>query len=198
MSETVERQDTNPEVEEQKVDVSELIARLERLEGSNKRLLDESKQWKSKYQNVKNEVEERERTVLEQNNDFKGLYEKTLGEVETLKGQLMDVKKSGLETSLKYEVAKHGSDAEDVDILLAAVKTKKKDLLGFDAEVGQWKGVDAAIDELRKSNSGLFKSSLPGTVNGRPQPAVEKERTVDDLINEDPAAVLKEALSQIL
>lgn len=199
MSENVEGQDQKPEeVEERTVDVEALVQRVEALENSKERLLAESKQWKAKYQTVKNEVEQRETEVLAQSNDFKGLYEKTLSQVEELKGELLNEKKGKLETGLKYEVAKYGKDAEDVDILLAAVKTKKRDVVGYDADAGSWQGVDSAIDELRRSNPGLFKTSVPGMENGRPQAAVPKEVTIEEQIASDPNDVLTKALGQLL
>lgn len=198
MSENVEGHDQVPEGDEvrkvQQVDVDALTERLEKLEQSNKRLLDESKSWKAKYQSVKSDVEERENQALKESNDFKGLYEKTLAQVEELKNNYHEVQKASFDTALKYEVAKHGSDAEDTDILLAAVKTKKRDLLGFDKDLKQWKGVDLAIDELRTSNPGLFRRNVPGLENGRPQTNVPKEQTLDDRIADDPMSVFKEVL----
>lgn len=200
MSENVEGQDQTPEMEskEPEVNVSELVSRVERMEQSNKRLLDESKTWKQKYQNVRSEQEEKETQVLAEKNDFKGLWEKSQQEIGALKDELIDSKKNSLETALQFEVAKFGKDAEDTDILLAAVKTKKRDVLGFDKEAKKWQGVDVAVEELRKSNPGLFKSTVPGMETGRPGSAVEKEKTVEELINEDPMAVLKTQLAKIL
>lgn len=198
MSETVEGQELNPEKVEQKVDVDALTNRLDSLEKSNQRLLDESKTWKSKYQNVKSEVEQKETEVLAQNNDFKGLWEKSEAEKQVLRDELVETKKSGLETSLQFEVAKYGKDAEDTDILLAAVKTKKRDVLGYDKDSRKWQGVDVAVEELRKTNPGLFLNTIPGMENGRPQSAVEKTKTVDERIDEDPLSVLNEALLEII
>ncbi|MEE8323966.1 MAG: hypothetical protein V3R57_10120, partial [Candidatus Bathyarchaeia archaeon] len=136
--------------------------------------------------------------VLAEKNDFKVLWEKSQQEIGALKDELIDSKKNSLETALQFEVAKFGKDAEDTDILLAAVKTKKRDVLGFDKEAKKWQGVDVAVEELRKSNPGLFKSTVPGMETGRPGSAVEKEKTVEELINEDPMAVLKTQLAKIL
>lgn len=199
MSENVEGHDAKSEgKEKEQVDTQDLVQRLEGLERSYNRVLDESKTWKSKYQNAKAEADKREHAQLEESNDFKGLYEKTLAQVDDLKTLVQQEKKSKLETSLKYEVAKHGKNARDLDILLAAVKTKKKDLLGYDAENEQWKGVDVAVEDLRRMGLGLFEDNTPGMESGRPQAIVPKEKTVDDLIEEDASAVLRDALKQIL
>lgn len=202
MSEAVEGHDTKPEGEQEQktVNVDEVLGRLETLEKSNKRLLDESKTWKSKYQSVKSEVEEREHTQLRESNDFKGLYEKTLEQVSTLKDELKGVKMNSLETSLQYEVAKHAQDARDVDLLLNAVKTKKQGLLGYDKEANQWKGVDIAIDELRtdRNTDFLFKRDTPGHEDGRANAIVPKEKTIDEIIDEDPMAALRSVIGDVL
>ena len=194
-----EVQNEQPEGEqEQKVDNSELMAQLKRLEASNKRVVEESKSWKAKYQNVKAEVEQKETEQLQASNDFKGLYEKTLEEKQRLEEESANSKKSALETTLKYEVAKNAKDADDMDILLAAIKVKKKDLLGYDKENGQWLGVKEAIDELRTENSGLFVKDKPGMVNGRPGAIVSKDKTIEEQIAEDPTGVLNSALKDLL
>jgi hypothetical protein len=200
MSEVVEGQAAAPEevVAKEQVNVDDIVSRMEKLENSNKRLLEESKTWKSKYQSVRTEVDQKETEALEQSNDFKGLYEKSQSTISELKGDLMETKKSSLDTALKFEVAKHGKDAEDTEILLAAVKTKQRANLGFDKESSSWVGVDLAVEELRKSNPGLFRSEVPGMISGRPGSTVPKEKTVDELIADDPNSVLEEALKQIL
>lgn len=200
MSEVVEGQSTEPEKVEDKetVDVETLTQRLEALENSNQRLLSESKQWKNKYQSVRSEADKKEQEAMAQSNDFKGLYERSLSQIDELKNELVGEKKGKLETGLKYEVAKYGKDAEDMDILLAAVKTKKRDVVGYDTEADSWRGVDSAVDELRKSNPGLFRSSVPGMENGRPRAAVPKEQTIEEKIAESPNGVLEDALKALL
>jgi len=194
-----EKQEVKPEGEQEpKVDVDALVKRMESLESSNQRLLTESKSWKAKYQNVNSEVEKKQTEEMQQANDFKGLWEKSQVDIAELKDIVKDTKRSSLETTLKYEVAKNAKDAEDTDILLAAVKMKKKDLLGYDKETETWKGVDSAIDELRASNPGLFIQDKPGMINGRPKSTIPKEKTVEEQILEDPTAVLNEAITELL
>ena len=199
MSEQViaEEQTQKPEGEEKgTIDVEALAKKLERLESSNQRLLEESKSWKAKYQGVKSEVEQQQTEQMQEANDFKGLYEKAMQKAQTLEETLKEEKRSALESTLKYEVAKNAKDAEDTDIVLAALKMKKKDMLGYDREQGVWKGVSEAIEDLRITNPGLFRHEKPGMESGRPQKVPEK--TVDELISENPSAVLSEVLKDIL
>lgn len=195
----VEQPEAKPEGEQQQLEkFDELVSRVESVEGLNQRLLDESKKWKTKYQDMRSEIEEEKTQKMQEKNDFKGLYEKTLDEANALRDAVKMEKKSSLETTLKYEVAKNARDAEDTDLLLAAIKLKKKDLLGYDNDTGTWKGVGDAIDDLRVSNPGLFVQDKPGMVNGRPQSAVVKDKTVEELVAEDPNSVLNNALKELL
>lgn len=198
MSTQVAEEQKAPEQVKESMAAEELLARMERLEKSNQRLLDESKTWKAKYQSIKSESEEKQTQQMQEANDFKGLYEKTLEKAKSLEEAIKLEKKTALENTLKYEVAKNAKDAEDTDLLLAAIKLKKKDLLGYDSDNGLWKGVDLAIDELRVSNPGLFVKDKPTMINGRPQSAVTKEKTMDELILENPNSVLNSVLSELL
>lgn len=194
-----EPQESKPEGEQGRDErLDEAWENIERLESSNRRLLDESKSWKTKYQGVQSKVEEQQTAQMQEKSDFKGLYENQLEKVETLQGELRSQQKNGLESTLKYEVAKYAKDAEDTDIVLAALKIKQKDLLGYDRESGTWKGVNDAVDALRVSNPGLFIKDKPGMINGRPQSAVPKDKTVDELIQENPNSVLTVALEELL
>lgn len=184
--------------QEEKIDVEAVMQKLKSLEQSNERLLDESKAWKSKYQSIRGEVEQSQNEELKQKNDFKGLYEKTLNEKEELLDTLRNEKKANLESTLKYEVAKNARDAVDTDLLLAAIKLKKKDQIGYDNDTGSWRGIDSAVADFRTEMPSLFSQDKPGMVNGRPKSALPKEKTVDERILDEPDTVLKEALAQML
>lgn len=198
MTEVVEGQEPNPEEEKtEQIDVGALTARMEKLEQSNTRLLDESKSWKAKYQGVKSEVEQRETEQLAASNDFKGLYEKAMGQVADLKEDLVTTKKKGLKSTLKYEVAKHAKDAIDVDDIIHNIN-RNPDGIAYDKDKGVWEGIGDSIAELRAKKSHLFDTGKVRMENGRPGNIVPKEKSIDDLINEDPMGVLAEAFKQIL
>ena len=175
-----------------------LEERLDRLEQSNQRLLDESKSWKSKYQSVKSQAEERETEAMKQTNDFKGLYEKTLEQVDALKTGLVSEKKDNLEKTLRYQVASSAKDAEDMDLLVAAVKMKKKDLIAYNGDNGKYDGVDDAINDLRQTNPGLFSVNKPSMMGGRPGSAISKDKSHEERLAENPRAVLNDEIAELL
>jgi len=196
MSDQAEPQGQNPEQgnggNEPQINVSELQARMERLESSNSRLLEESKAWKNKYQNVKSEAEERETLAMQESNDFKGLYEKAQNELAEMKQAQAEVKRDNLKSSLRYEVAKGAKDSLDVDMLVNYVAGSE--FIAYDQEAKQWKGIDDAIGAARKEKSFLFDRERVGMANGRPSDQPPKEKSARERLADDPKAVLNELL----
>jgi len=188
--------DKKPELEKKNDDaINSMTARLDQLESSNKRLLEESKAWKSKFQNVKSEVEQRETDQLKENDDFKGLYERKSQEVEDMKGELLSSRKSGLKSTLKYEVARHAKDAFDVDTVIYNL-SKKSDSFAYNKEESSWEGVGEAINDLRKDQDYLFSKDKISMETGRP--AKVKEKNTEQVIDENPSAALNSLLEKML
>ena len=183
--------DTAPQI-----DVNELAQRVEQLESSKARLLEESKTWKSKYQSAKAEQEQKETQAMQESNDFKGLYEKAQQDVMELKQRIESDKTESLKSSLRYEVAKNAKDAQDVDLLVNVVAGS--DLIAYDHEAKQWKGITDAVGAARKEKSFLFDRERVGLANGRPANEPPKEKSVREKLAEDPNAVLNDVLGKFL
>lgn len=203
-TEKTESQETG---KEQKVDLEALQARMDRLEtknseleSRNSRLLKESKDWKARFHSKVSENEKEKVDKMQEANDFKGLWERSQEDTQKLKQENEAERTLRLETELKFEVASHARDAEDLDLVVYAMKKRKKDLLGYDSETKQWKGVKEAVNELRSEDgtSRLFGSEKPGMISGRPQSAVPKQKTVEELIEENPNAVLTGLVTQLV
>jgi len=182
----------------------ELIKRLEALEAHNaklestkERLLNDSKDWKRKYQSVKSETESKVQAQLEEQNDFKGLYERGNDKIMELTEELNKTKRNSLKSALKFEVSKNATDAQDVDLLLSAIQGKKEQI-AYDSESDQWQGVGEVIGELRTEKPFLFKKDKTGMVNGRPSNEPPKEKSVRDILKENPEAALEVALGDFL
>lgn len=193
VNEVVTGQSTN-EVGGQKQQ-DDVLSRLEKLESYNEKLLSETKQWRQKYKGLKTEVEEKDTMRMQEGNDFKGLYEKTLEELSVTKATVAEKERSAIKSSFKYEAAKYAPDTVDSELLIAALNSKKN-VVAYDSEEG-WKGIDSAIGELRKEKPYLFNSEKMGMINGRPQAVAVKEKTIEEALDEDTSGVLAGALSQL-
>jgi len=179
------------------VDVNALMSRLDKLESHNANLTNDVKEWRTKAKAVKTEMESKEQERMHESNDFKGLYEKSVNEVAEMKNTLLNQKKVGLRNTFNYEVAKHAGDAQDTDLLIAALNSKSSSV-AYDNENDSWQGIPDAITELRTEKPFLFKTDKPGMVSGRPQTVPVKEQTLDEAMMEDSSGILAKAIGQLL
>lgn len=141
--------------QEQKVDVEALMARLEKLETTNSRLLDESKGYKSKYQELRGQVEKNEKEALDGAENWKELLERERDEKHQIQQTLNDHKKSVIKKDLYFQVAKHAPDAFDVNDIITAIP---KDQLQIDEENLSVGGVDTLVNELKANKPYLFNN----------------------------------------
>ena len=137
------------------------------LKATNDRLLNESKTNKERAQRAETELASLKQKSLQDQGQFKDLYESEKQKNETLmKSVVMNAVKSG--------VSEAGSKQGLVSVD-AAMKLGNANLLQFDTEASQVQGVDAFMDDLKKSHPYLFKASgSPGfnpTVPGGTPPA---------------------------
>ena len=180
---------------EQTANVDELMSRLDKLEAHNRNLTADVKQWREKAKSARTEMESKETERMQEANDFKGLYEKSMEQINELRSQINDEKKVNLKKSFHLEVAKYGADAQDADLLVAALNSKS-DRVAYDKDANKWEGIPEAISELKSEKPFLFRQEQPTMVSSRPQQIVDKERTLEDEIRDNPSAVLDAALKK--
>ena len=172
MSEELHNQDESQEVnEEQKpteeqVDVQALLKRVEQLEASKERILEESKQYKNKYRELRNNVETEQKQKLEESENWKELLDIEKNRAHTLNEELASTKKRVLKKELNFQVARYASDAFDVDDVINSLP---KDMIEIDQESLSVKGVDTAVSFLKEKKPYLFNTGKkPGMASSRP------------------------------
>ena len=172
--ESVTTTEPNGEVESKKeVDVESLVQRLEQLESTNKRILDESKQYKEKYRSLRTEVEGKEQKQLEDNENWKELLDMEKNKTHGLNEQLQQFKKTALKKELEAQVARKAPDAFDVDDV---IRSLPKDAISIDEEALTIKGIDEAISTVRESKHYLFKQDkTSGQTAARPAGQLDKK-----------------------
>lgn len=136
----------------------------------SERLLEESKQWKSRALAAEKEKAELEKARLKEKEDFKALYEKEKSERETLFKQVMQEK-------LKSKVTEVAAKAGCVDVE-ALIKLGNKELLQFDDSTFELHGAETFIEEAKKSKPYLFSQAKPQTVNPATPGGMEKQKTL--------------------
>jgi len=163
----------------QEIDVKLLMERMEKLEATNSRLLEESKANKSKYQGLKSEVEAKEKEQLTDNEQWKELLEIEKNKRSEFETQLKETKKTVLQKELNFKVASSAKDAHDVTDIINALP---RDLISIDDENLSINGVDEAVNKVRELKPWLFDTDKKsGQASGRPV----VDNTTEDLRTEE-------------
>lgn len=156
----------NPEGEKQAPNSIE--ERLNQLESTNKRLLNESKEWQKKYQLVKEDVDKKEKETLSAKEDWKGLLEKEKKTREELASKLNSMKNKTIHKALEFEIAKYAPDAQDFDLLKKAIPVDVISAVEQDDDI-LLEGVKEAIEKLKSEKPFMFKpKQIPGMAQGKP------------------------------
>lgn len=165
----------NPELE-----LEAIMARMQKLEDTNMRLLEESKSNKGKYQGLKTEVEEKEKSQLTENEQWKELLDIEKNKSSQYETQLKDTRKSVLQKELNFKVASLAKDAHDVNDIIGALP---KDLISIDDDALTINGVDEAVNKVRENKPWLFVTETKaGMPSSRPIIGnIETEITNEDI-----------------
>lgn len=100
------------------VDVNEVMKRLEQLESSYNRVLEESKSHKSKAQEYKSKLDEIEKKGIEQSGDVQKQIEYERKSREEKEKENKRLKASILQQKLKERVSAYAKDVHDLDDFL--------------------------------------------------------------------------------
>lgn len=160
------------------LDVETLMARMQKMEDTNARLLEESKNNKQKYQGLKSEVEEKEKHSLTENEQWKELLEIEKNKRSEIEVALKDTRKSVLQKELNFKVASIAKDAHDVGDIINALP---RDLISIDDEALTINGVSEAVNQVRETKPWMFatetKSGMP---SARPVMGNVKQELTDE------------------
>lgn len=154
--------------------VEERLAKMESyvktLEKSNSRLLKESKEHKDKHQSVLSEMEKKVSDEAVKKGDDKKLVELLQGKLKVQEEKLNRLASKNIEKTLKFELTKHASDAQDIELLKKALPMDM--ISGSEADDDyEITGVKEAIDKLRTDMPYLFKAkNVPAMASGKPNP----------------------------
>lgn len=171
-----------------------LLERIEKLEATNKRLLEESKGFKEKYKSVATEVEEKEKKIALEKGDLQKLLEMERNKVQQVSGEAQKLRESVLKSTIRQTVAKHAVDVHDHDDLLNQPSFSHILKEAIDPEnltVDEDK-VKEYVTEVLKAKPYMKKNSQmpgvvtkkPGMANGSSQKTVEQMtgKEIEDLI----------------
>lgn len=186
-----EKQETVTETSD--IDVKSLMARMEQLEQTNQRILDESKQYKNKYRSLRDEVESKEKQKLEESENWKELLDREKNEKSQLAEMVKTYKSKTLKQNINFEVARLAPNAFDINDV---INNLPKDMLQIDEENLSVKGIDAAVNYVKEKKPFLFNTKQASAmVTDRPN-ADNGQVSFDKLSKQDQDRLFAEALKQ--
>ena len=175
-----EGQQTQGEAQETQVSVeqfNQLREQLEKFQSTNERLLQESKEYKSKYSSLRTEVESKQQAELVEKENWKELLEIEKNNRFEIEEQAKALRKTALKKELNYSVARHASDAYDVEDVINALPT---DVVSIDEENLKVVGVEDAVNKLKETKPHLFRpKDVPAMMNSKPNIGATEKLTYE-------------------
>lgn len=142
--------------------------RLSQLEKTNQRLLNESKDYKTKYQSIKDEQDKKEKENLTQKENWKALLDKERQERDAERSQFQTFKKHNLSKLLEYEILKHAPDVQDVNLVKQALPVDMITAFEEDNEI-KFSGIKEGLEKIKKEKTFLFKAqNIPQMTSAKP------------------------------
>ena len=171
-----------------------LKSELEKLKATNERLLQESKDYKSKFSTLKTSLEQETKSKLEKEQDWKALLEQERASNQTLNENLKQMKKATLRKALDFEVSKWAKDAYDIEDVIGSLD---HDLVKIDEENLSILGVEEAVNTLRTKKNYLFNSGKkPSMIDDRPGFNKPEKKDPSKLTINESIATLRELMSE--
>ena len=182
------------QAEKPELDVEKLMARVEQLESSYNRVLDESKNWKSKYRGLRDQVEQTETKKLEESENWKELLDIEKNKAHELSAQLNHFKKETLKQKIHFEAAKHAPDAFDISDVITNLP---QEMLSVDEESLTVKGIGEAIGLVKEKKPWLFNNQKSHGM-AQKRPVGESGRSsYEDLTQSEKDDLFAKALSEL-
>lgn len=179
--ENVEGQAKGSEGSKPNVKVEDLMAEIQQLKASRDRILEESKGYKNKYQEVAGALDAIEREKLEKEGKTEEILLKERDEKAKLMESLKALKSKTLKANVVSTLAKLAKDAHSIDDLLSL---KQASMIEYDEESLEplQETVEKFVNTLREEKPYLFGSKkVTPMADGKPSGEVtNKKTTIED------------------
>jgi len=186
MSKEVEGQlATGEGLESQKpvLDAESLAKKLEELEQTNKRLLEESKRYKKTAKEIESEKERLEREKAEKDGNAQKLLEMERERAKKLSDEFSGLRKKTMEANVRSAFSKYASEVQSIDMLMRVPEFayildegKDEDNLTVASDA-----VQRYVDAVLEAHPYLRKTSTPSTFNKPPQTPIGKKKSLADM-----------------
>jgi hypothetical protein len=178
----------------EQLDVKTVLEKLNQLEQTNARLLEESREYKTKYKGLRGEVEQKEKEKLEAQENWKELLEIERNKAFELQEKFKQTKKQTLKQKLNFEVARLAQGAYDINDIITALP---QDIIQIDEDNLEVKNVDQAVAYVKEKKPYLFNAKQStGMIDGRPRTDI-RDVSFEELSKDEQDRLFKEALLKL-
>jgi len=184
---------TEDQVEKMQKQLNQFQEQLELAKQSKDRMLEESKSWKSKFQEANAKLEEKETADLESKEEWKELLDKTKNEKFHLENDLKTARKRNLQQKINFEVARYAGNAHDVNDVISALD---ENLLSVEND--DVLGIEEAVKKLKGEKSYLFDTKRPGTVTKRPGDMLPEDKSWSQMTETEKDSLFKKSVASLL
>lgn len=181
------------------VNLEELLSRMQQLESTNNRLLDENKKIKTKYKETSSLFENTERERLEKEGNYQALLEAERKKLDEILNESKEMKQKVLKSNLFLEVSKYASDVYDLEDLLNQPKYASKLKDAFDTEnlTVHSEKVKEYVSDVLKDKPWLKKNQEIATVvTNRPSMVKAPEKNIADMGRDELESLIRSLASE--
>lgn len=189
----------NEDGKKSEVTLEQLQAELEAERQRTARLLEESKKYKSSYQETKSKLEQSEQEKLLKEGDINKILEAEKQKASTLENELSSMKKKTVLSNIRQTVAKFAQDAYSIDDLLNQPHFKMLvDNVDGDSLTVDEKVAKSFVDTVYKEKPWLRKTTQEiKTADGKPSfNENNKPFTIESLMDKPASDLEKELLKR--
>lgn len=181
-------------------DIKELLAKIEQLQSTNERLLNESKTYKSKsqeYQELQQKLKSLEDEKLQKEGNWQEMIKRLQEEKSSVEQKLRQKDNEILKSNVYSTVANIAKDAHDIDDLLAQSEFSKMIEVDEESLKPVKESVDMFVGKLREVKPYLFKNKKVASM-GDARPSIDKpiQKDVKQMNQDERKALLKEAIAR--
>lgn len=196
-----EKQEVANKDEGQGLDVNELVARINQLESTKERLLNESKQYKTRKSEVEElqaKLKEYENKKLEEEGNWQEMLRREQEEKSSLQAKLREQSNQILKGNIFNSVANVAKDAHDISDLLA--QSEYAELIEVDEErlSPSKESVEKFVNSLREKKPYLFKNKkVAAMADAKPGTDKPVHKSMQNMTMEERKQAMRQALEQL-
>lgn len=182
-----------------KAEFEKALKTIEELQSSKERILNESKEFKSKWRSLEQQKADEEKERALKSGNLEEVIKTLKSENETIKSATREKEAKLLEQKLKFEIARQATDSWDV---VDVIKALPKEMLTLNEDAMEFEGIEKAVNWVRENKKYLFKTvnaaSMTSEVPHTKPMASGAPKTIGQMTQDEKNLLMQKAIEQTL